>query len=352
MADQKDISVSQQEGQHPWTTSFSHHATGVSTHDDNLMDGAAKATAQEQTMSFRKGLRMYPKAVGWSVVISTAIVMEGFDKALIRSLFANVAFRQQFGYERPNGTYDLGPSWQTALSIASVVGEIIGLMANGIIAERYGYRKTIILSLILTIAFIFITFFAKSASQLLAGQVLMGLPWGVFQTITVTYASEVCPVVLRAYLTTYINLCWVMGQFIAAGVLRAMTQRTDQWSYRIPFALQWMWPVPIMIGVFLAPESPWWLVRRGKRDMARKALIRLASRDEVDFDADATIAMMEHTNAMEKALSEGTSYLDCFRGARSFAAPGWFRSVPVSLSRGIQHISTSRPVLRHRTPSR
>lgn len=61
----------------------------------------------------------------------------------------------------------------------------------------------------------------------------------MFQTITVTYASEIAPTVLRGYLTTYVNLCWVIGQLIAAGILRAMLKRTDEWAYRIPFALQW-----------------------------------------------------------------------------------------------------------------
>jgi SP family general alpha glucoside:H+ symporter-like MFS transporter len=41
-----------------------------------------------------------------------------------------------------------------------------------------------------------------------------------------------------------------------------MLNRTDEWSYRIPFALQWIWPIPLMIGIAFAPESPWWLVRK------------------------------------------------------------------------------------------
>jgi len=49
-----------------------------------------------------------------------------------------------------------------------------------------------------------------------------------------------------------------MGQFIASGVLRAVLTREDQWAYRIPFAIQWMWPLPILIGCIFAPESPWW----------------------------------------------------------------------------------------------
>lgn len=44
------------------------------------------------------------------------------------------------------------------------------------------------------------------------------------------------PTNLRAYLTTYVNLCWVMGQLIAAGVLKGCSSIEGQWSYRIPFA--------------------------------------------------------------------------------------------------------------------
>lgn len=140
-----------------------------------------------------------------------------------------------------------------------------------------------------------------------------GLPWGVFQTLTATYAAEVCPVALRAYLTTYVNLCWVLGQLIAAGVLKAMSGRTDTLAYKLPFALQWMWPVPLMIGICFAPESPWWLVRKGRKEEAKQMLNRLTS-DPTKFNPDETISMMVHTNELEKAASEGTSYKDCFKG--------------------------------------
>jgi len=76
-----------------------------------------------------------------------------------------------------------------------------------------------------------------------------------------------------------------------------------------------MWPVPLMIGIFLAPESPWWLVRKGKTEAAKKSLLRLTSHHEgSDFDADETIAMMVHTTALEDKITAGASYLDCFRG--------------------------------------
>ena len=84
-----------------------------------------------------------------------------------------------------------------------------------------------------------------------------------------SYASEVSPVALRGYFTTYINgVCpyvsvlstilmkfqaTVIGQLISAGVVVGVRNRTDQWAYKIPFAVQWFWPVPLLIVVSLAP---------------------------------------------------------------------------------------------------
>ncbi|KAG8417305.1 hypothetical protein J3459_012399 [Metarhizium acridum] len=161
--------------------------------------------------------------------------------------------------------------------MARLVGQIFGLFVNGVIADRFGYRKTLIGALVGCIAFIFIVFFAESLTQLLIGQMLIGVPWGVFQTLT----THICPprccpyASANAYLTTYVNLCWVMGQFIASGVLRAMVSRDDKWGYKIPFALQWMWPLyPCLSAIYLAPESPWWLFAAIASTDAKKSLAR------------------------------------------------------------------------------
>ena len=74
-----------------------------------------------------------------------------------------------------------------------------------------------------------------------------------------------------------------------------------------------MWPLPLFIGVFLAPESPWWLVRKGRIEEAKHSLRRLTTVHE-DFDPDATIDMMRHTNELENEITSGASYLDCFKG--------------------------------------
>lgn len=213
------------------------------------------ALADEHSSGFWHNVRAHPYAVGWSVLLSSAVIMEGFDLVLIQSLLAVDAFQRQFGTKLPDGTYELSAAWQAGLTNGALVGEILGLMINGIIADRFGFRKTMIGALMVVTGLIFIPFFSTSPVQLLVGLILMGIPWGVFQTLTTTYAADICPTGLRPYLTTYVNLCWVIGQFIASGVLVAVQNRQDDWAYRIPYALQWLWPVPIIIGVLFAPES-------------------------------------------------------------------------------------------------
>jgi SP family general alpha glucoside:H+ symporter-like MFS transporter len=172
------------------------------------LNDAQTATAKEHSMSIWQGVRLYPKAIAWSVLLSTAIVMEGYDVVLMGSFYAMDSFKEAYGDLQPDGSYEMSAPWQAGLSMAMNCGQILGLFANGIVSERFGYRKTMLGSLALTIGFIFILFFSPNKEALLAGELLLGIPLGVFQTLTVTYASEVCPVVLRCYLTTYVNLCW------------------------------------------------------------------------------------------------------------------------------------------------
>lgn len=279
----------------------------------------AKAAADlERKMGFREGCRLYPKAIMFSFCLSLAVIMEGYDTYLLGNFFGLTTFARKYG--QPAGivdgvqTYQVSAAWQSALSNGTATAQIIGLFLNGIISERIGYRWTMIGALLFITGCIFITFFAVDIQMLLAGYILSGLPWGVFQTLTTTYAAEVTPVPLRPYLTTYVNLCWVIGQLIAAGILKGFVNSDSEWAYRVPYAIQWVWPLPIALTAFLAPESPWWLVRHGKLDQARAALLKLTSKKNTEFNVEDTLAMMIHTNELEIQQTAGTTYFDCFKG--------------------------------------
>lgn len=81
--------------------------------------------------------------------------------------------------------------------------------------------------------------------------------------------------------------------------------------------LQWVWPLPLALLAYLAPESPWNAVRRGKMDVARDALRRLRSTNASEKEIDAALALIQHTNEMEVAETKGATYLDCFKGTNA-----------------------------------
>ncbi|KAI1411179.1 general substrate transporter [Hypoxylon sp. FL1857] len=266
-------------------------------------------------MKLSHAFKIYPKAIAWSMILSSCLIMEGYGTAVVGSYISYPPFRDKFGILAPNGEHQIPASWQNGIAGATNVGEIIGLQIAGVLCERWGYRYTLLSALVGVTAFIFFPFFANTLTVFLVGELFQGMAWGVFQTMTVAYAAEVCPVPLRHYLTTYVNLCWIIGQFISSGVLVGLVDRQDEWGYKIPFSLQWVWPIPIGIGTYLAPESPWWCVRHNRKEQAEASLKRLARNSGFSQrDADAAMALMIYTDEMEKQVSEGTTYWDCFKG--------------------------------------
>jgi MFS transporter, SP family, general alpha glucoside:H+ symporter len=279
----------------------------------SLSADAKEGTKAEHKMTFLQGVRLYPKAIGWSVLLSFTIVMEGYDTTLINSFYAFPVFRKSYGTKIGANNYQISAAWQSGLTNGALAGEILGLLFNGWLTDRFGYRKTMMGALIWICLFVCLAFFSFNIEMLLASEILCGLSWGIFQTLSTTYAAEVMPTILRAYLTSNVNMCWLVGQIISVGIVRALVHNTSEWAYRIPFGLQWAFAVPILVGIMLAPESPWWLVRHGRYEDAKRSLLRLTSTGQT-FNVDETISMMRQTNEVEKYLKAGTTYFDCFRG--------------------------------------
>lgn len=166
---------------------------------DRVISDARQATEKEHNMTLWQGIKLYPKAIAWSMIISTCIVMEGYDVCLLNNFFGFPQFQKKYGEQLPDGTWQIPAPWQAGLSNGVIVGEIIGLFLNGWVSEAIGYRYTVMGCLALIIAFTAIFFTAQTVVHLLIAEILCGIPWGVFQTLTITYASEVCPVALRGY---------------------------------------------------------------------------------------------------------------------------------------------------------
>jgi SP family general alpha glucoside:H+ symporter-like MFS transporter len=69
-------------------------------------------------------LKLYPKAVAWSVLISTCIAMEGYDVCLLSNFYAFPQFNRKYGELLADGTYQVPAPWQAGLSNGVNVGEM------------------------------------------------------------------------------------------------------------------------------------------------------------------------------------------------------------------------------------
>lgn len=173
-------------------------------------------------MTLFDAVKVYRKAVLWSLLVSLSIIMEGYDSTLIGSFFAYPSFRKKYGeYHGRKGGYQLSSSWQAGITDIGAIGNIIGALLNGYFTHKYGHRKVMMVALAAMTGFLFITFFAPNVEVLLVGAFLCSIPWGIYAIMGPAYAAEVCPLALRGYLTACINLCWIIGQYLSAAVVRS-----------------------------------------------------------------------------------------------------------------------------------
>jgi SP family general alpha glucoside:H+ symporter-like MFS transporter len=109
---------------------------------DQVIAAAKRSTEKEKSMTLLQGVRLYPKAIAWSMLISTCIVMEGYDVCLINNfcgsppppampprcamaltttcpLDAFPQFNRKYGEQLPGGKWEVPAPWQAGLSNVS-----------------------------------------------------------------------------------------------------------------------------------------------------------------------------------------------------------------------------------------
>jgi len=198
------------------------------------------------------------------------------------------------------------------------IGSLVGIVVTPPITAMIGYKRTVLFMLIISAGLVCMPFFSKTPQMLSAAFALQGIPWGVFQVVSPAYASEVASLQLRPILTTWNNLCWVLGQLLAAGICKGFETRSDQWGYRVPFAFEWAFTAVLIIAIMFAPESPYWYLQKEKTAEAKTA-IRKIVRKGAEEATEAKYALMQHTLCQEKQnetenASGLQAWADIFKG--------------------------------------
>ena len=152
----------------------------------------------------------------------------------------------------------------------------LGAVLAGTANRRFG-RKPVLLSaaLIFTGGAVLMAI-AHSFHVLLIGRCIVGLAVGLASSTVPMYLAELAPAPMRGLLVSLNNSCVVIGQVSAAAVDCAFAgDTTAGWRWMlglgaVPSGLQFF-------GLVALPESPRWLLSRGREQQARKVLVSLRS---------------------------------------------------------------------------
>lgn len=107
----------------------------------------------------------------------------------------------------------------------------------------------------------------------------------------------------------------------------------DQSSYKVVFAAEWIWPVLLVLGSFVIPESPYYLVRKNLTDSATKSLTKL-HRSNTWIQVQARLKAIQETILREAQTETGeASFRDCFKGTN------WRRTRIVLYANGLSQMT-------------
>lgn len=200
-------------------------------------------------------------------------LMFGFDLGVTSG--AVNFWQDSNGWGLPDSTVEV-------ITTAMLVGATIGAFIGGRITDKAGRKNVIIFAALLDALGSLYTGLAFDENHLIAGRFVVGIAVGISSLAVPLYLSEVSPAKWRGAMVTMNQL------FIAVG-----TKSSDIVAYLLaddadPFCWRWMLlvgvipPVILFTGMFFLPETPRWLISKGKKTEGRQILSRLEEPELVD----------------------------------------------------------------------
>ena len=247
------------------------------------------------------------KATAISIAAAVGGFLFGFDTAVINGAVESI-----------NGRFQLGTFASGFVVGIALIGSAVGAWFAGRMADRLGRPRVMLIGAILFLISSIGSGFAFEAWDLALWRFVGGLGIGVASVIGPTYISEVAPAHLRGRLASLQQMAIVIGIFVS--------QLSNNWlqginggaSAEIWFGLEawrWMFLVGVIPSVVYGvlslgiPESPRFLVARGKEDAATRVLTRVLG--------DSPAAIQERVADIRKSLEreDKPSFAD-LRGPR------------------------------------
>ncbi|KAJ1325303.1 MFS transporter SP family general alpha glucoside:H+ symporter [Microdochium nivale] len=285
-------------------------AAVASHHQDVKGAPLGNAYHQEHELTLGDILRNHKPIAFWCLYWAMGAVGWGFDAQINGAMISVAAFRRDFGYVL-DGVAILPAEWQTAFNMISTVGQFFGGFLCSWLADRIGRKHSLLLGVLICAGGAIGEMLSYTRLAFLGSKLVIGVGLGFFLTLAPLACSEIAPVALRGFATAGVNLGIAIGQLLSNAVVKAFGEREDRWAYAGPFATQLFFVLLLLALLPFAPETPWYLARKGKREQALAEIRKLYGSD---YDAETKLLYLEATIAEEESTNSGQCFIDCFRG--------------------------------------
>ncbi|KAF4981870.1 hypothetical protein FZEAL_2390 [Fusarium zealandicum] len=225
----------------------------------------------------------------------------GYDGVYFNGISTLDVFVRHFGRQNADGEYELSPASLSIMMSMINVGELVGSISAAPLNDLVG-RKGVFMTGTLAIVVGVVMQLATSSSRALmtAGRAVMGFGVGNFSATSPLYMGEIAPESLRGPLLMCWQLTLSVAQIIAAGINRGVVDVQTSFAYRFPIGFQLVFPLVIVLGIAWVPESPRWLLRRGRSDEAIRSL-RSLHREDRAYDPTPVMRSIEEDLERERA---------------------------------------------------
>ncbi|KAG7908116.1 hypothetical protein KL906_003533 [Ogataea polymorpha] len=234
-----------------------------------------------------------------------SFILYGFEQGALANIQNHPVFQSQFGH--PSGNY-LG-------IIVSVynLGSFFGCMINFFIGDKLGRRKTVWAGFTLVIIGIILQTSSYSVVQLFFGRFISGLGTGMETSTVPMFQAEVASAHNRGGLVAAEPQGVALGISISYWIGYGCSKRYDETSWRLPVGIQMLFAVFAWFLLFLCPESPRWLMKKGRVDDARNCLARI---NDVPKDDPLVNKCIDDILYLQEVEGEGDqiSWWDILRG--------------------------------------
>lgn len=252
-------------------------------------------------------------------LLSAAVA--GYDGSLLNGSQSIPKWQESFGH--PTGTM-LG-----FINTAQNFGCVIILPFCGWLTDYLGRKKTLIIGLIGVIIATIIQATSSGRAQLIVSRFIVGSAGMLVVQPASLIIAELSYPSFRGKITSLYWCCYYLGAILASWSCFGTQDRKDSYAWRIPTILQGAYPVVQLTFIYFLPESPRWLVMKGKYDKARDILVEHHAGGDVNSKL-VEVEMNEISAALEiEKLASQSKWSDLI------ATPGNRKRTYIAVTLGV-----------------